>query len=98
MIKAKAYSTVQRRVPELTPVLGSHPACDVSHKPGGRLRLLSASRAVTHATLKTGVNSLLKAVTRQRRGRNLNPGRSAPESSTQTTRLPRDPMLQYLFR
>ena len=35
-----------------------------------------------------GVNSLLKTVTRQRRGCNLNPGPSAPESSTLTTRLP----------
>ena len=34
-----------------------------------------------------GVNSLPKTVTRQRRGCGLNPGRSAPESSTQTTRL-----------
>jgi len=29
-----------------------------------------------------GVNSLLKSVTRQRRGCDLNPGPSAPESST----------------
>ena len=35
-----------------------------------------------------GVNSLLKTVTRQRRGYDLNPGPSAPESSTLTTRLP----------
>ena len=35
-----------------------------------------------------GVNSLLKTVTRQRRGCDLNPGPSAPESSTLTTRLP----------
>jgi len=35
-----------------------------------------------------GVNSLPKIVTRQRRGRDLNPGPSAPESSTLTTRLP----------
>ena len=33
-----------------------------------------------------GVNSL--PVTRQRRGCDLNPGRTAPESSTLTTRLP----------
>ena len=32
----------ERRVPELIPVLGSQPAGDVSHKPGGRLPLLSA--------------------------------------------------------
>ena len=34
-----------------------------------------------------GVNSLPKTVTRQRRGCDLNPGPSAPESSTLTTRL-----------
>ena len=40
------------RVPELIPVLGSQSACEVSHKPGGRLPLLSARPAVTLATLK----------------------------------------------
>jgi len=35
----------------------------------------------------TGVNSLPKTVTRQRRDCDLNPGPSAPESSTLTTRL-----------
>ena len=35
------------------------------------------------------MNSLPKTVTRQRRGCDLNPGPSAPESSTLTTRLPR---------
>jgi len=35
-----------------------------------------------------GVNSLPKTVTRQRRGCDLDPGPSAPESSTLTTRLP----------
>jgi len=39
-------------VPELIPVLGSEPADDVSHKPGGRLPSLSARPAVTLATLK----------------------------------------------
>jgi len=39
-------------VPELIPVLGSQPAGDVSHKPGGRLPLFSARPAVTSATLK----------------------------------------------
>jgi len=38
-----------------------------------------------------GVNSLPKTVTRQRRGCDLNPGPSAPESSTLTTRLPSHP-------
>ena len=35
-----------------------------------------------------GVNSLPKTVTRQRRDCDLNPGPSAPGSSTLTTRLP----------
>jgi len=35
-----------------------------------------------------GVNSLPKTLTRQRRDCDLNPGPSAPEFSTQTTRLP----------
>ena len=38
-----------------------------------------------------GVNSLPKTVTRQRRGCDFNPGPSAPESSTLTTRLPSHP-------
>jgi len=38
------------------------------------------------------VNSLPKTVTRQRRGCDLNPGPSADESSTLTTRLPREEM------
>ena len=77
-------------------VLDSQPAGDMSHKPDDRLWLLSARPAVTLATLKRaaanfgtmGVNSLPKSVTRQRRGCDMNPGRSAPESSTLTTRLP----------
>jgi len=39
-------------VPELIPVLGSQPAGNVSHKPGGGLPLLSGRPAVTPATLK----------------------------------------------
>jgi len=35
-----------------------------------------------------GVNSLPKTVTQQRRDCDLNPGPSAPESSTITTQLP----------
>ena len=46
------HSFTERRVPEITRVLGSQPACDVSHKHGGRLPLLSARPAVTLATLK----------------------------------------------
>jgi len=50
--KGSPYSTTECRVPELIPVLGSQPAGDVSHKPGGRLPLLSARPAVIPATLK----------------------------------------------
>jgi len=100
--KGSPYSITKRRVPELIPVLGSHPEGDVSHKPGGRLPLLSTRPAVTLATPKRaatnfaasinrgtmGVNSLPKTVTRKRHGCDLNLGPSAPESSMLTTRLP----------
>ena len=36
----------------MVPILGSQPARDVSHKPGGGLPLLSAMSTVTPATLK----------------------------------------------
>jgi len=94
---AHPHSITERRVPELIPVPGSH-------KSGGRLPLLSARPAVTLATFKEGcyqfcclvnrgVSSLPKTVTRQHRDWDLNPGPSAPESSTLTTRLPRHPSL-----
>jgi len=51
--KASQYSITERSVPELIPVLGSQPAGDVSHKPGGRLPLLFARPAVTLATINT---------------------------------------------
>ena len=38
--KGSPYSITERRVSELNSVLGSQPAGDVSHKPGGRLPLL----------------------------------------------------------
>ena len=50
--KSSPYSIAEHRFPELIPVLGSQPVCDVSHKPGGRLPLLSARPAVTLAILK----------------------------------------------
>ena len=52
--KVSPYSITERRVLELIPVLGSQPAGDVSHKPGGRLSLLSA---ITLATLKRAATS-----------------------------------------
>jgi len=86
--KGSPYSITERRVPELIPVLGSQPAGDVSHIPGGRLPLLSARPAVTPTTLKRttkyqfcclanrgtmGVNSLPKFS-----DCDLNPGPSSP--------------------
>jgi len=53
--KDSPYSITECTVPELIPVLGSQPAGDVSHKPGGRLPLLSARPAVTPATHKRAV-------------------------------------------
>jgi len=50
--KGSPYSITDCRVPELIPVLGSQSAGGVSHKPGGRLLLLSAKPAVAPATLK----------------------------------------------
>ena len=55
--KGSLSSITERRVPELIPVLGSQPAGDVSHKPGGGLPLLSARPAVTPATLKRAATS-----------------------------------------
>jgi len=55
--KGSPYSITERRVPELIPVLGSQPACDVSHKPDGKLPLLSARPSVTPATLKRDADS-----------------------------------------
>ena len=96
----------ESRVLEVIPVVGSQPAGDVSHKPSGRLPILSTKPAVTLTTLKraatnfaawwrgtTGVNSLPKTVTRQRRRCDLNPGPSAPESSTLTTQPLSHPVL-----
>ena len=55
--KGSPYSITERRVPGLIPVLGSQPAGDGSHKPGGRLPLLSPIPAVTLATLKRAATS-----------------------------------------
>ena len=99
--KGSPYSITEHRVLELIPIIGSQPAGNVSHKPCGRLPLLSARPAVILATLKSccyqfhclvnrgevSVSSLPKTVTRQRRGCDLNPGPTTPESSTLTTRL-----------
>jgi len=56
--KGSQHSITERRVPELIPVLGSQPAGDVSHKPGGRLPLLSARPTVTPATHKRAATNV----------------------------------------
>jgi len=53
--QTKKVKVAHTRLPSVgfrIPVLGSQPAGDVNHKPGGRLPLLSARPAVTPATLK----------------------------------------------
>jgi len=55
--KGSPYLITEHRVLELIAVLGSQPAGDVSHKPGGRLPLLSARPAVSPATLKRAATS-----------------------------------------
>jgi len=50
--KGSPYSITERSVPEMIPVLGSQPAGDVSHKPGGRLPLISARPVVTPQPLR----------------------------------------------
>ena len=50
--KGSSYSIADSKVPEPIPVLGSQPAGDMSHKPGGRLPLLSARPAVTPQPLR----------------------------------------------
>ena len=57
MKKGSPYSITERMVPELIPVLGSQPAGDVSHKPDGRLPLLSDRPAVTPATITRAATS-----------------------------------------
>ena len=76
LIKGSPYSITERRVPELIPVLGSQPAGDVSHKPGGRLPLLPPGLQLPPQPLRglvpicclvnrdtMGVNSLPKTAT-----------------------------------
>jgi len=46
--KGSPYSITERRVPELTPVLGSQPAGDVSHKPDGRLTVWQINLPTYH--------------------------------------------------
>jgi len=99
------YSITERKVPKLIPVLGSQPAGDVSHKPGGRLPLLSARPAVTLATLKRAATNFaawwteawsvwivcVRLLPDSVAAAILNPGPTEPESSMLTTQLPSHP-------
>jgi len=44
----KIHWKTERRVPELIPVLGSQPAGDVSHKPGGRQAAITFRQACSY--------------------------------------------------
>ena len=56
-VKDSLYTITERTLPGLIPVLGSQPAGDMSHKPGGRLPLPYARPTVTFATLKRAATS-----------------------------------------
>ena len=94
-VKASPCTVTERRIPEMIPVLGSQPVGEVSHKPSSSCQYFPPGLQLPPQPLRgllpillLGVNSLPKTVTRQRRDCDLNPGPSAPESSTLTTRLP----------
>jgi len=57
--KGSPYSIAERMVPELIPAPSSQPAGDMSHKPGGRLPLLSARPAVIPAVTLRGLLPVL---------------------------------------
>jgi len=65
-VKKVAHARLPSVVPELIPVLCSQPAGDVSHKPGGRLPLLSARPTVTLATLKRAATNFAVWLTEAR--------------------------------
>ena len=52
MVAHTRLTITEHKVPELILVLGSQPAGDMSHKPGGRLPLLSTRPTVTLAILR----------------------------------------------
>ena len=100
-VKAALYSITERRIPELIPVLGSQPAGErVKNSavgchyfpPGLQLSSQPWQGCYQFCCLErhNGCEQFAcpKTVTQQRRGCDLNPGPSAPQSSTLTTRLP----------
>ena len=99
--KGNPYSITERGIPKLIPVFGSQPAGDVSHKPGGRLLILSSRPAIILATLKRVATNFAAWWTEARwvwtvclrllpdsvAAAIWTQAPSAPESSTLTTRL-----------
>jgi len=93
-LKGSQHTITERMVPELIAVLGTQPAGDVSHKPGGPAvsghyfppgpqlpsqPLRGQCRCLVNVGMMS-VNGLPKTVTRQRRGCDLNADPSARES------------------
>ena len=74
----------------INPAVGCHYFPSGPQLPSPSLRGLLEFRCLVNIGT-TGVNCLLKTVTRQRRDCDLNPGPSAPESRTLTTQLPSHP-------
>ena len=71
-----------------------NPAVGCHYFPPGLQLPPQPLRGLLHNRGAMGVNSLPKTVTRQRGDCDLNPGPSAPESSTLTTRLPSHPVVR----
>jgi len=76
----------------INPTVGCHYFPPGPQLPSQPLRELLSILLLGDQRHNECVNSLPKTVTRQRRGCDLNPGPSAPESSTLTTRLPSHPI------
>ena len=107
--KQKKIKVAHTRLPQLIPVLGSQPAGDVSHKPGGigchyfpsgpQLPPQPLIGLVPISLLgeqrHDGCDEFARDFYRQRRGCDLNRGPTAPESSTPTTPLPSNPKYGY---
>jgi len=97
------YSITERRVPELIPVLGSQPAGDVSHKPGGRqpgchyfppgpqLPSQSLRWLLPISLLGDGCEQFAQDCYLTALRLRFEPRPTVPESSTLTTRLPSNP-------
>ena len=88
-IRHQPASDVNHKPDGRLPLLSARPGPQLPPQPLRGLLPLQFCCLVNRSTM--GVNSLPKTVTRQRRDCELNPGPSAPESSTLTTLLPSQP-------